>query len=287
MVVYLDLTFIANFLLCYIILELQDFIYPQKIPILRKIFASIIGSTYSILLLLKPEIFSNFVLKAIFFITILFIALGNNPFYLIMKKGVSLTITSFIGAGLLYWMMLEREGAVFFLKPFIDVSSMTKIIILFVSLVIFPYLVRIFIISVKSLFNSKKLYYDMEITIDNKTFTIRGFVDTGNSLYDPITKLPVVIANAKIFQTYLGNEWDNWFKQGEMWSIPTNSKERVFFVPFRSMAGEEMLVAIKPKKVRLMNKEEGKSVECLIALNLKEKRMHPEFDALIHPSIVF
>ncbi|WP_246451981.1 sigma-E processing peptidase SpoIIGA [Alkalicella caledoniensis] len=284
---YLDLTFIVNFLLCYIILQLQDFIYPQKIPFTRKVIASIVGSSYSILLMLWPNIFNNLLIKTIFFLLIVYIVFGNNPLASIIKKGMSLLIVSFIGAGLLYWMMLERDGPLFILNPILDARKITVIIILFVGLVIFPPMVRIFIISVKSLFNNKNLYCDLEILMDKSVFSIKGFVDTGNSLYDPITKLPVVIARGKIFKNYLGEEWTKWFEQEEMWFIPTNSKQRVFFVPFRSMGGEEMLVAIKPKEVSLINKGKKTKVECLIALCLKEKRMHPEFDALIHPSIVF
>lgn len=286
MKIYLDLTFILNFLLCMLIFTLHDLVFSEPVPVVRKILASLIGSLYSILLILYPSVFSNNLLKIILFVLICGAAFSIKPIEIFIKKSLSLFTISFLGAGVLYWLMMDTVGLVSFINPVFDVKKTSQLIFFLLGIVIFVPLTRVFILNVKNLFNSKNMLYQLEITLKGRKVRVKGFMDTGNSLYDPVSKLPVVIVNGSSLRELLGREWENWLSKGELWNVPTQSDVRIYFVPFNSMGGEEILVAIKADEVLLIGEDNEKNANCLVGLNTKNNRMHPGVDALIHPSIV-
>lgn len=286
MKIYLDLTFILNFLLCMVIFMLNDLVFSVKVPLIRKVIASLVGSTFSILLIVYPNLFSGLIPKLIFFLLICLSAFGFGAMGIFIKKSVCLFTISFIGAGTLIWITMERDGVVTFVNPVFDIKNLPKFLIFFLGIVIFIPLTRVFILNVKSLFNNVEFLYGIEIFLNGRKVSIKGFMDTGNSLYDPVSKLPVIIANKEKLKDLLGHEWENWFNKSDLWNIPTETKVKVSFIPFRSMGGEEVLLAFKPDKVSLVSTDHKRDADCLIGLNIKSTRMHPGVDALIHPSIV-
>lgn len=286
MKIYLDLTFGLNFFLCLIIFTLYDLVFPNKLKLTRKFLASLVGSSFSILLIVYPSFFSGLIPKFLFFIIICFIAFGFESLDTFFRKSICLFVISFIGAGVLIWINMERTGNVTILNPIFDVTKMSRIIFFFLGLVIFIPITRIFILNAKSIFNNNKLIYSLEIWAMGRETTLKGFLDTGNSLYDPISKLPVVIVNKDKVKKLLGPEWEKWFQTGDIWNIPIDSKVKISFIPFKSVGGEEVLIAIKPDKVMLVSPEGKTQTSCLIGLNPKSSRMHPGVDALIHPTII-
>ncbi|SES73257.1 sigma-E processing peptidase SpoIIGA [Anaerobranca gottschalkii] len=286
MKIYLDLTFIVNFLLCLIIFILHDLVYSHKTPLKRKIFASLFGSAYSIFLVLYPKFFAHVFVKVIFFLLLGFIAFPVDNLMIFLKKIVTLFVISFLGAGVLYWIMIENIGFISIINPIISVREVTKIILFFSGLVIFIPLTRIFILNVKNIFNNKKMYYYLEIYVGNEKVKVRGFLDTGNSIYDPLTKLPVIIVNAVSIKKLLGPEWSKWLETGDIWEVPMETQLKVTLIPFKSMGGEELLVTIRADKVKLLG-EKNDEVNCLIGLNPDMSRMYPGVDALLHPAVIF
>lgn len=286
MKIYLDLTFILNFFLCMVIFMLNDLIFSAKVPLIKKIIAALIGSTFSILLIIYPNLFSGIIPKLLFFILICFSAFGFQSLEMFMKKSICLFTISFIGAGTLMWFTMERDGMVTFLSPVFEVKNLSKFLFFLLGLVIFIPITRIFILNVKSLFNNGNFLYNIEVILNGRKISIKGFMDTGNSLYDPVSKLPVIIANKEKLKELFGHEWESWFNKSDLWNIPTDSNVKVSFIPFKSMGGEELLIAFKPDKVVIVSSEDRKDVVCLVGLNVKSTRMHPGVDALIHPSIV-
>ncbi len=283
--IYLDLTFALNFLLCFIILFCHEIIFNNKIPLFRKILASVIGSGYSVLMIIYPRA-DGFLLKFFIFLLVSLVCFKFYSLEYFIKRVISLLVLSFIAAGLLYWFMFEKKGNFYMVNPMVDLGKINKLFIFLFGLVILIPLVRVFIFNIKSLFNNPNLLYKIEVIIGESRVLLKGFVDTGNSLYDPVSKLPVIIVNSVKLKGLLGEKWDQWLEKGEIWDIPMDSEYKVCFVPFKSMGGEEIMIAIKPDKIFIHNDLGQHPAHCLIGLNLKNKRMHPGVDALIHPSIV-
>ncbi|SHJ62383.1 sigma-E processing peptidase SpoIIGA [Anaerobranca californiensis DSM 14826] len=260
MKIYLDLTFIVNFFLCLTVFMLHDFVYSHKTPLRRKILASLFGSVYSILLVLYPKVFTSIYVKGLFFLLLGFIAFPIDNIGIFLKKLATLFVISFLGAGILYWFMIENIGFISIINPVISLREITKITLFLSGLVIFIPLTRVFILNVKNIFNNKKMYYQLEISIGKEKVIVRGFLDTGNSIYDPITKLPVIIVNAVTLKNLLGPEWNRWLETGYIWEVPMETQGKVTLIPFKSMGGEELLVTIKADKVKLLGEKKLRSI---------------------------
>ena len=54
--------------------------------------------------------------------------------------------------------------------------------------------------SIKAKLSKKDMYCDIEIKINNKYSYVKGVIDTGNFLKEPITKVPVVVVERKAIE---------------------------------------------------------------------------------------
>ena len=102
MTVYLDVIFLENILMNYIILAATVVITKNqtKHNQLRLIFASIIGSTYAILLYLKVfKIYETFFAKIILSVIIVFVALNPKSIKELVKRILTFYLVSFVFGG--------------------------------------------------------------------------------------------------------------------------------------------------------------------------------------------
>jgi len=104
----------------------------------------------------------------------------------------------------------------------------------------------------------ERTYADVEIAMEGRTVNMKGMVDTGNFLTDPLSRKPVMIISATAAKQFLSDEFVEEAVNGRKTQILSetmmNSKyaNRIRMIPFQSI-GEERgyLVGIRPDLIRI------------------------------------
>ena len=103
MTIYIDIIFLENLFMNYIILFATGTILKYPIKIIRTLISSIIGSIYAIISYMAIlEIYSNIILKMILSIAMIYIAFGSNTFKQFFKQIIIFYLTSFTFGGIAF-----------------------------------------------------------------------------------------------------------------------------------------------------------------------------------------
>jgi len=138
---------------------------------------------------------------------------------------------------------------------------------------------------------------DVTVTIDGVTRSCKGLVDTGNRLYDPLTRIPVMLMEASLWREELPDRWAERL-QGEpadrlvaeldgrpdyRWA------DRVRLVPYRGAGGNvRLMLALKPDEVVVMGGDLTAPACCrriLIGLDGGTLSSEGAFRAVLHPDM--
>lgn len=144
----------------------------------------------------------------------------------------------------------------------------------------------------------EQLFWDIEIKVDSRSWQLRGLLDTGNRLYDPLTRIPVMIIEASIWKEDLPKGWCDRLKVespdkliSEMDAITSVSYSwgnRLRLVPYRAVNGHSrLMLAVKPDVV-LLSREGHPPFEVtrvLIGLDSGALSSEGNYQAIVHPDL--
>ena len=179
MKIYFEFVFLLNFLLDFMILYGTKRLLKINKSLKRILLGSMIGSLTTILLYIKIDSLSLFLLKGIFSILMNVISFGKKD--LLRNTFYFYTISILIG------------GSIYLLD--INKNYYLQIIIV---LIITPILILILIKEFHKNRGILENKYLVDITIHKKIYHLEGFIDTGNQLTSPIKKEGVILVNLKV-----------------------------------------------------------------------------------------
>ena len=111
MTIYLDVVLIENLCMNYIILFATGYLLKIKMKHIKLIISATIGGTYSILAYMEIlEIYSNFILKIILSIVMVYIAYKAQNMKQLVKQLIFFYLTSFVFGGCAFALL-------YFVKP--------------------------------------------------------------------------------------------------------------------------------------------------------------------------
>lgn len=191
MKIYLDYVFFINFLFDFILLLGISMILKRNTKIFKIILGSIFGGFSTFVLFFYLPSFLFFLIKILFGIVMVIVVFGFKDLKYTGLNFLYLMILSVILGGCLYLINIEigydNVGMVFFTN---GKSVNSFILLLLACVVIFIY--------TKVEKNYKKnidFNYEVNLYVNNKKLKLNGFIDTGNSLYDPYFNKPIMILN--------------------------------------------------------------------------------------------
>lgn len=125
---------------------------------------------------------------------------------------------------------------------------------------------------IKSRFHSKKVTADVFIEFENKTIRLRGMVDTGNALTDPLTGKPVFImsqlAAKRILPAEIIDLINGEINEKNIYEalLESSLAHRIRLIPFKSIGEKSgILLGIKPDKILIeVHREQGALTEPII-----------------------
>ena len=117
----------------------------------------------------------------------------------------------------------------------------------------------------KKMLKADDLICDLEINVYGKTIHTKAFIDSGNTLKDPITGKAVIIIEKEKVESVLGN-----------------AKLKIRLIPFKSIGKQNgMLIGIQAKFVRVVQKNENEVILENVILGLYDKKINKNYSALI------
>lgn len=194
MKIYLDYVFFINFIFDFILLFTTKVLLKRNVKIKRIILGSFIGTFSIFILFISMPSFIFFLSKMFFGLIMVIITFKFKDIKYTLNNFFYLMILSIILGGFLYFLNIEagyeHVGLIFYKTG----KTLDIFILLLLSILFFI----IFTKKIKKYKNKISCYKTVKIFLNNKTYLLNGYIDTGNSLVDPYFNKPILIINKNI-----------------------------------------------------------------------------------------
>lgn len=295
MTVYIDVVFLENLILNVIILYATSLIAKINLKIIRTLISASIGSIYAIMYyIFQIGLYSNIIFKFVLSVIMIYVAFNPKEFKTLLKVLILFYLTSFVFGGaslsVIYLVNAQRiniqNGMI--IGKYTMNTILTGIIIAFIVIVIAFKII-------KSKISKNDLFCDIRFKINNKEIKTKAMLDTGNLLKEPITNIPVVVAEHKLLYDVIPNEiLDNIenILGGDLENISDEVKNdyisKLKVIPFTSLGKQNgILLGIKADEliVEEMNSEK-KIDKVIIGIYNKELSKKRTYSALIGIDVI-
>ncbi|WP_054694515.1 sigma-E processing peptidase SpoIIGA [Syntrophomonas palmitatica] len=262
--VYIDITFITNFCMDFIILWATARLIKLEIRYMKLTLAAALGAVYACICLFPHwKIVGSLPVKISVSIILLLIALYPLSYTTFKKALLYFYIISFsaAGAALAAPYLFDSAGHVFRFSYLWLLAA--GVFVLTVGIAGEKYLKNHWLPSI--------LQYDVEMRFDDKRCQGRGFLDTGNSLRDPLTNQPVLVAEYELLQEYLPEDFRRAVEESnneqEVLDAVTLSSwaHRLRLIPFQSIGKKNgVLLGIRADEITLASGRKNISYRNLV-----------------------
>lgn len=207
MEIYIDLFFLFNIIMDGIIITSTSILLKRKTNIFRIIISSLVGGISSLLMFTS---INKLVIEVVSVFVIVLIAFKYKDIRYTIKNIFYMYILSVLLGGLIYLFNI-RVTTNIFVTYFIIIIISVEVMILYIK-------------EIKKMKNIYNNYYRVVITFkDGNKLSLIGFIDTGNNLYDPYKKRPIILVSNKY-----------------------KKEDNFILVPYYTAGGEGILKCIKP-----------------------------------------
>lgn len=207
MKIYIDLFFLFNIIMDAIVVTTVSILLKRKTSTFRIIISSLIGGISSLFLFTS---INEIVIEIVSVLVMVLIAFKYVNIRYTIKNVFYMYILSVLLGGLIYLFNIKVTSNVF----------VTYLIIIIISVEV----MILYIKEIKKMKNNYNNYYNVDIIFkDGEKVSLVGFVDTGNNLYDPYKKRPIILVSNK-------------YKR----------EDNFVLVPYFTAGGEGLLKCIKP-----------------------------------------
>lgn len=265
--IYLDIVVLENFIIDAFLIKITSKIIRTSVTMKRLLIASLIGGIYTITFCIPLlKVFSTILFQigvAYFIIAVSFQNYGIKA--KIKAVGVFLLL-SIVLSGMCYLLVLLQCNFEIASNFFVVENSVKNIII---SLVLLYFLGD----RIVSYFRERTLIsnfrYEIEVEVNNLRYNIKGFLDTGNELREPITNLPCILIEEGLIHDF------------------KKTNQNIYLIPYCAIGVKGNLEGIKVDKVMIRREgERWREVKAIICPCSEVFSRDREFNALLSRGIV-
>ncbi len=282
-IIYLDVLIAVNLFINYFLLLATGKFLSLKLKKSRIIFGEILGGFFSLYILLPPlNIFFSLLIKFLMSASIVLASFKSTNLKSFFKTLICFYTINFAFSGIMFalWCMFKPNGmqmnnsTVYFnISPVVLAVSTT------IAYVIIEIINRT--LGRKLMMKSK---CEVHINNNGNSVTVNAMVDTENSLKEPFSGLPVIVASESSVKNICPEEIvlycsKNLEKKENQQLDLIGSKFRL--IPFKTVSGEGILPAFKPESI-FTNDKIPKQAYIAIC---KDSILPKDFPALISPDI--
>jgi stage II sporulation protein GA (sporulation sigma-E factor processing peptidase) len=299
--IYLDIVILENIVINYLILYVTSRFSKNKTSSLRLFLGSVTGTAYLVLMILLPEtkvyaaLFSKFLLS----IGMVAISYSFSKIQAFLKTLVLFYATTFIFAGAAFALMffnkdwgIIRNGVLISPLNFVDAKWTELMLALAVALIIF----RVVWDAVQSRFVKEKLLVSISIAVEDKSIELSALVDTGNSLHDPLTNMPVVVVEFSAIRDLLPDDIRSIFEhnhENDLGSVTatissSNWCKRFRLIPFTSLGRENgMMIGFRPDYIEIGADDGKRGIrDVIVGIYNRTLSADEQYRALMNPELI-
>ena len=290
MTVYLDIIFIENLVINFIIIYATGIISKIKINQIRIIAGSIIGAIYSILYyLINLKIYSSIIIKIFLSIVIIYISFNSKNLKILLRQIILFYLVSFVFGGAAIAIIYMANSENINIQNGVLVGNYTIRTVL-IGIVLAYFTVIVGFKLIKNKMTKKDFLCEVEVTINGKTVKTNAMIDTGNLLKEPISNIPVIIIEHILLYGIIPEEILNNLDEilgGDLSKIPEEVQNRYLsklrVIPFSSLGKQNgMILGIKADCVKIKKDNEEKEVEkVIIGIYNKSLTKKGEYQGLV------
>ena len=212
MKIYIDLYFIFNTIIDAIIILCVSSILKRRTSTKRIIISSVFGGLSSLFILTS---INKIVVEIISILVITIISFGYKKIKYTAQNIFYMYIISTLLGGLLYLFNIKIDNNLLYYIVIIIIGSEATIL---------------YTKEAHKLKNNYNNYYKVDICFDEEILSLVGFLDTGNNLYDPYKRRPIILVNKKY-----------------------ERNDKYVLVPYNTASSDGLLKCIKPKYIKINN----------------------------------
>ncbi|NOV03408.1 sigma-E processing peptidase SpoIIGA [Paenibacillus planticolens] len=304
MIVYADLIFLLNFLMDAAMLIVTA--KTRKIPFKwwRIAGSSFLGASYVVIMFLPVPLFLfTFSVKCMFCIGMIMTAFGFGSLQNLLRNLGTFLLVNFAVAGGMFGIHYVLASSSDVMKGIVFTQSGVAMFqvqigsVLFVLLLLIPLLwwFRTVLQSSKQREVLTTFVAEVTIHVGDYTASCKGLIDTGNQLYDPLTRTPVMVMEVSEWGDVLPAEWLQRIRSADVDQIISGLgveefiwQDRLRLVPYRGVnRNTQFMLAIKPDKVVIThNHTQIEASKVLIGLDGGKLCNDGSYQAIIHPALI-
>lgn len=298
MTVYADMVFLLNFLVDFLLLKLTGAIRKQQATGWRLAVAALLGALYAAAMLAPVQSWVfTWLAKLILSTLMVLTAFGFRSRHAFLRNwGVFYFVSFVVGGGMFaaHFALLDHQEVVNGVLVTQGTGMGTPISWLFVAIA-FPLVWLYSRATFRSLARRQTMHHylvQVEVSIRDQSVQATGLIDTGNQLYDPLTKAPVVIAEQNLLQPLLPDSVRRAVQQQDVMTgltdLPPEWLTRVKLIPYRGVTrGTDFLLAIKPDQVTIAAGERTVTVtRILVGIDDGVLSSDGSYQMILHPTFL-
>lgn len=255
MTIYLDVVFLENILLNYIIIFATAIISKSRISYFRILISSLIGCIFVII----NYVFgfsqnTNLVLKLLLSILMVLIAFKERKLKIILKQLVFFYLVSFTFGGITFMLifLVSPSEIVFEYNHFTGTYPVKMTLIGgCVGLVIITIISKM----IRNKMTAKEMLCEIEIFYSGRNKKIKSMIDSGNLLKEPISKSDVIIVEKDSLTNIVSENILNNIStivKGEWLDSDNIHSYKLKVIPFSSLGNDNgILIGFKPDYIKI------------------------------------
>lgn len=301
MEIYLDIVILENIVINYLILLVTAKFSRNRASNLRLLLGAVTGAAYLAAMLLLPEmkIYTTLLSKCLLSIVMIAVTFHLKKLSEFFRLLIIFYAATFIFAGAGFALMffnrdwgILRNGVMVTPFSFLNTSWAELLLALAVTSII----LRVVWDMIQNRFLREKLLVRLRITFDKKAIELFALVDTGNSLHDPLTNMPVVVVEFAAIRDLLPEDIRGIFEKDP--DIDLNAVtatiscsdwfSRFRLIPFTSLGKENgMLIGFRPDYIEIGSENEKKDVrDVIVGIYNKALSRNEKYRALVNPELI-
>lgn len=297
MTIYIDVLFFENIAINFLILAITGYISKFSAGAARLLAGSFIGAMYVLAAFLPgTEMYFTITAKIVLSFVMVAVTFWPEKIKDFIKLTLFFYLVSFVFGGAvfgLYYFLNPKGGMVS--NGIYNISGF-PIKTLLVSIIFTYIVIRICWDIIKSKAIRENAMATVLIRLENKEVTINALIDTGNSLRDPISNIPVMIVEFEAIKEILPEEVNTIFLNGVETNLDlvvqeiskTDWASRFRLIPFNSLGKTNgMLIGFRPDRVEVEIKEVKKdSQEVVVGIYNRNLSKDESYRALLSLELV-
>lgn len=239
--IFVDVLFIINFIIDYILLSVTTFFAKKSPSLLKMCLSSSIGALFSSAMFFAPDnsLFSFFSSLTVAFLMVFF-AFGTNKSFVLMKNTAIFYLVSAVISGIGFSFVFSGKMSQTAINNgifYADINAYTLLLVFVISV----FLIHTSTGYIKKQKIKSSYIYNVTIERNGKTVCDNALFDTGNFMRDPISQKSVIIA-----------EWQSvssLFDEDAVTEAIVNNPKDFLYIALSGIGGNTGMYAFSPDKV--------------------------------------